>query len=692
MPVYAERVRRCCHVLEGGWDANSLEDAQAFLGIEGRASEAPPPTLGPLRLRSKGGRQHRLHPLPRPLVAGLPWLLAVCDSRLFHRFWAEAAAGSRVETEVDPSQASAVAGADANSAPRAMPATALAPTGGPPLPPPSSSIDHEEAGLEEEAWLGRTLLAVRHTWDAAFRGLRDSSVRLDCVSEYVEVLLDGRELRALEATAAGLERPLEVSEDAIASAPLAVSAAALEQLEETAAWPLVPPDDEWQQAMGARLTRLAHVCAVRAVLPRVRRCLALFEPWVERAPLAAAPPAEPAAAPPANKPAPPPLGLPAVQAAAAELAAALQGWDAATLDTLEVFGAPASVIDARLLLFEDSLFEAVQASAALVRWYRATPDEQNFTTSVEMAMGRSQMECPDALWNHAQRCVDEGKLSMLSSVRAYLHAHLYGHGEQDERLAAIRSDPKGEGGEGAEGAANGRVAAASAEAPPSPHEHYSYSALLDVFSSLDWRKASGIVSALRACGPLVGAFIGLMGNDADAAAPHRLAALQGRQMKARFWCSSAAPPHGEQHTEVTTTASDEEGVVLAPARTPSLPSRQPSAASLPASVPSAASALDEGGAGASYLADASSGGGRQPHVWLEYTVVKQGRLQAHVLPLGEILDFQTKVSSGAVASVLLPLAGRARGSFLPITSDSVRLCPFPARRPCSRLRTRSARI
>ena len=48
--------------------------------------------VAPLRLRSKGGRQHRLHPLPEMLVAALEWLLVACESRLFLRFWAEARA------------------------------------------------------------------------------------------------------------------------------------------------------------------------------------------------------------------------------------------------------------------------------------------------------------------------------------------------------------------------------------------------------------------------------------------------------------------------------------------------------------------------------------------------------------------------------------------------------------------------
>ena len=57
--------------------------------------------VAPLRLRSKGGRQHRLHPLPEMLVAALEWLLVACESRLFLRFWAEARARAEVAARAE---------------------------------------------------------------------------------------------------------------------------------------------------------------------------------------------------------------------------------------------------------------------------------------------------------------------------------------------------------------------------------------------------------------------------------------------------------------------------------------------------------------------------------------------------------------------------------------------------------------
>ena len=81
---------------------------------------------------------------------------------------------------------------------------------------------------------------------------------------------------------------------------------------------------------------------------------------------------------------------------------------------------------------------------------------------------------------------------MLSSARAYLHEHLFGSGNGDSRLEAIRAE-----------------AAATEDALPKqrPRERYTYAKLLDVFSRLDWTKAADVEKAVRVCAPLVGSFV-----------------------------------------------------------------------------------------------------------------------------------------------------------------------------------------
>ena len=254
--LHDSEVLRCCTVLEGGWESNSLDDAQSFLGIEAEGRPGGE-MIAPLRLRSRGGRQHRLRPLPQRLVAALHWLLAVCSSRLFHRFWADAAAGARAEEETDGE----IPVAEKAEEPLM-----------PPLPTREvSSISHEEAALEEEEWFCRALAAVRTAWANAYSGLVTHDARLDELREYVQLLLHDRELQILEATASGnLAQSLDVAGGAQDGA-----------LESVDAWSVLSPNPEWQSGIAAELAQLAHLCNVRAVLPRVRGCLSLFEVPIE---------------------------------------------------------------------------------------------------------------------------------------------------------------------------------------------------------------------------------------------------------------------------------------------------------------------------------------------------------------------------------------------------------------------------
>ena len=74
------------------------------------------------------------------------------------------------------------------------------------------------------------------------------------------------------------------------------------------------------------------------------------------------------------------------------------------------------------------LFETIIDSWDLLIWLRELSDDTNFTSSIEEAMGKSEMECPVELWQEQKGKpgrVDEQKLSMLSTVRGYLHDLIY---------------------------------------------------------------------------------------------------------------------------------------------------------------------------------------------------------------------------------------------------------------------------
>jgi hypothetical protein len=67
-------------------------------------------------------------------------------------------------------------------------------------------------------------------------------------------------------------------------------------------------------------------------------------------------------------------------------------------------------------------------SVDLFRWLRDIRNDADFTSSVEMAMGKGEMDCPVELWQEEPGKPgrpDEEKLSMVTSVRSYLHGIIY---------------------------------------------------------------------------------------------------------------------------------------------------------------------------------------------------------------------------------------------------------------------------
>lgn len=59
----------------------------------------------------------------------------------------------------------------------------------------------------------------------------------------------------------------------------------------------------------------------------------------------------------------------------------------------------------------------------LLHWLRSFQDDRDFKASIEMALGKTENECPFELWVNGR--VDEEILSMLSAVRRYFYPVLY---------------------------------------------------------------------------------------------------------------------------------------------------------------------------------------------------------------------------------------------------------------------------
>ena len=111
-----------------------------------------------------------------------------------------------------------------------------------------------------------------------------------------------------------------------------------------------------------------------------------------------------------------------------------QEWNTIPLRDLNKYTDYAFQIHPCLLRMNAELFEITSNSLDLFRWLREMQNDADFTSSVEMAMGKTEMECPAELWQEEPGKPgrpDEEKLSMISSVRSYLHGIIY---RVDEKL------------------------------------------------------------------------------------------------------------------------------------------------------------------------------------------------------------------------------------------------------------------
>ncbi|KAJ9458845.1 hypothetical protein DIPPA_15027 [Diplonema papillatum] len=82
-----------------------------------------------------------------------------------------------------------------------------------------------------------------------------------------------------------------------------------------------------------------------------------------------------------------------------------------------------------LLSVSSSLVRALAGHKDFAFWLSELSDDQNFSSAIEMAMGKPEMECPPELWvddGAGPGHPDEQRLSQLSSVRTALRTFLYG--------------------------------------------------------------------------------------------------------------------------------------------------------------------------------------------------------------------------------------------------------------------------
>ena len=188
-------------------------------------------------------------------------------------------------------------------------------------------------------------------------------------------------------------------------------------------------------------------------------------------------------------------------------------WEDQTLADYQKFARDCEGLHPSFLIVHPSLFEKMLETMDLLDWLRSLPDDRDFTRGIELAMGRSEMECPPELWveqeGQAGR-VNEQILSMLQSVRTYLHPFIY---RKEVRFEKAKSMVQ---------------------------EFLAHLAIFEI----------GILKALDVCNENRLALIELLGSDAATSAPDRLLRMLQPSSKAFWVCDSSTLERGTQGSEV----------------------------------------------------------------------------------------------------------------------------------------------
>eukprot|EP01052_Picozoa_sp_SAG31_P009052 SAG31_NODE_468_length_15250_cov_5.304138_6_plen_1372_part_00 len=259
-------------------------------------------------------------------------------------------------------------------------------------------------------------------------------------------------------------------------------------------WSCQEPDAMWCQSMVDVASQWNHLSSVYANLISVRKCVQLLTVFVDQ------------------------LGKPDVDA----LFNVLERIDLLTSDfeSLTLADAPAlfelaNQVHWCLPSLDVEIVRLVcEESRDLLDWLRSLRDDSEFSSSIEMAMGKTEMECPVELWEDGKADrpgrVNENKLSQLVAMRTFLHPLLY----RDEEY------------------------------------FFSWKALTEVLEAVkldrvDQRMAQNI----RSSNSLLVPFTELLSDDSENAAVNRLMQLCQKDRQSRWICEHIAGYDGHESYE-----------------------------------------------------------------------------------------------------------------------------------------------
>ncbi|EGD81489.1 hypothetical protein PTSG_02206 [Salpingoeca rosetta] len=123
-----------------------------------------------------------------------------------------------------------------------------------------------------------------------------------------------------------------------------------------------------------------------------------------------------------------------------------QDWRQQPISTVAFILPTSSRVDRRYMAVSQDVLRQLKQHGDLLHWLRSFHNDQEFKASIEMAMGKTENECPFELWVNGR--VDEEVLSMLGAVRRHFYPFLYRQHDQLshprallEPLVALRTPP-----------------------------------------------------------------------------------------------------------------------------------------------------------------------------------------------------------------------------------------------------------
>ena len=172
-------------------------------------------------------------------------------------------------------------------------------------------------------------------------------------------------------------------------------------------WDIRTVDKKALASMKRDLLKFAHLQGVLENIERIEGCLPFFKNWIKDIDS---------------------VGV--LQSHVEDFKVIIEEnkWEDQKMSDYPKFAQACEIIHPSLLQLHPALFQKILESLDLFEWLRTQPDDQDFQRGIEMAMGRSEMECPSELWleeGGQSGRVNEQILSMLQSVRSYLHSFIY---------------------------------------------------------------------------------------------------------------------------------------------------------------------------------------------------------------------------------------------------------------------------